>query len=78
MNFVSAWFEILSALHKYLCTHTVHLNRAVDFQGRLTIFVPKIAMQLLLLTWSHSNKMVSENWFCSHVIEKLPYVVLPS
>ena len=78
MNFVSAWFEILSALHKYLGTHTVHLNGAVDFPRRLTIFVPKIAMQLLLLTWSRANKMVSENWFCSHVIEKLPYVVLPS
>lgn len=48
------------------------------FQGRLTISVPEIAMQLLLLTWSQSNKMVSENWFCLHVIEKSPYVVLPS
>lgn len=79
MNFVSAWFEILSALQKDLGTHTIHLNRAVDFPRKTNnFFVPKIALQLLLLTWFCSYKMVSENWFCSHVIEKMPYVVLPS
>lgn len=77
MNFVSACFEILSALHKYLGTHTAHLKGAVDFPRKNNLG-PKIALQLLLLTWSHRNKMVSENWFCSHVIEKLPSVVLPS